>query len=73
MFIPVFIKDIVSYRVQYLRHIRDFFGLVYKIDVRQPSFGSDNVLQEDDLMMGGDKVMLTCSGVGFRNLSKVVL
>lgn len=62
-----------DYTVQYLRHIRDFFGLVYKIDVRQPSFGSDNVLQEDDLMMGGDKVMLTCSGVGFRNLSKVVL
>jgi len=69
----MFIKCMLCYRVQYLRHIRDFFGLVYKIDVRQPSFGSENVLQEDDLMSGGDKVLLTCTGVGFRNLSKVVL
>ena len=59
---------ILCYRVQYLRHIRDFFGLVFKIDVHKSGFGSEN----DDLMVGGDKVLLTCTGIGFRNLSKVV-
>jgi len=66
-------KNMLCYRVQYLRHIRDFFGLVYKIDVQRPSFGSENVPQEGDPILGGDKVLLTCTGVGFRNLSKVVV
>jgi len=68
----MFINE-MFYRVQYLRHIRDFFGLVYKIDVHQPTFGSENMSQENDLQLGGDKVLLTCTGVGFRNLSRVVL
>jgi len=60
-------------RIQYLRHIRDYFGLVYKIDVH-PS-GSEDISADEETVLkaGGDKVMLTCTGVGFRNLSRVVL
>jgi len=65
------LNEMLFYRVQYLRHIRDFFGLVYKVDVLQ--LGSANESEEDALKLGGDKVVLTCTGVGFRNLSRVVL
>ena len=55
-----------------MRHIRDFFGLVFKIDVEQLK-KDDGDCEDDELKLGGDKILLTCSGVGFRNLSKVVL
>jgi len=69
----MFISVMLFYRVHYLRHIRDFFGLVYKIDVQQPTVGSESVSQEDSLKLGGDRVLLATTGVGFRNLSRVVL
>lgn len=58
-----------DYALHYLRHIRDFFGLVYKIDVQQ----REKTSEDDDLKLGGDRVLLTCTGVGFRNLSRVLL
>jgi RNA 3'-terminal phosphate cyclase-like protein len=64
------------FRIQFLRHIRDFFGLVFKIDVQQmqtETAGDDTADEDHELKLGGDKVILTCTGVGYRNLSKVVL
>ncbi len=29
--------------------------------------------EDDEQALGGDKVLLTCVGVGFRNISKVIL
>ncbi|XP_052264676.1 RNA 3'-terminal phosphate cyclase-like protein isoform X2 [Dreissena polymorpha] len=53
-------------QIQYLRHIRDFFQVLFKVEV-------DPVKEEDeDLKKGGEKLLLTCVGVGYSNLSKKV-
>ena len=52
-----------NYTVQFLRHQKDFFGTVFKLE--------DHVEAEaEDLRMGAGKVKLTCVGMGFTNLSK---
>ncbi|XP_070564203.1 RNA 3'-terminal phosphate cyclase-like protein [Ptychodera flava] len=54
------------YTVQFLRHLRDFFQVMFKIETKSAE-------EDNDQKMGGDKVMLTCLGVGFSNLSKTIL
>ena len=52
-----------NYTVQYLRHQKDFFGTVFKLE--------DHVEPEaEELRLGAGKVKLTCVGMGFTNLSK---
>jgi len=53
------------YTVQCLRHVRDFMDLTFKLEtlVRDEE-------EENHLKMGADKVVLTCVGVGFTNMSK---
>ena len=54
-------------RIQFLRHLKDFFQVVFKMDV-------DKTAEDDaDLRLGAEKILLTCAGAGFRNLSKVTL
>ena len=56
------------FSMEFLRHMRDFFQVMFKLDVEH--------LEHDDSQTeqrrGADKVILTCVGVGFRNLSKVI-
>ncbi|XP_072023641.1 RNA 3'-terminal phosphate cyclase-like protein [Amphiura filiformis] len=58
------------YTIQFLRHIRDFFQLMFKIEVDK-STSNDDMDQAERL--GGDKVLLTCVGVGFTNINKTIL
>ena len=52
------------YTVQYLRHMRDFMNVVFKLETKTED-------EEDkELRMGTDKVLLTCVGTGITNLSK---
>ena len=55
------------FRIQYLRHIRDFFQVLFKVDQQQPTE------EEEDLRLGGEKLILTCVGVGFSNVSKAIM
>ncbi len=50
-----------NYTVSFLRHLKDVFQVVFKLD---------NVENDEDLSLGADKVSLACVGVGFTNLSK---
>ena len=59
------------FRINFLRHIKDFFGIMFKFDVDKPGQSEDD--DEEQPALGGDKVLLTCVGVGFRNLSKVTM
>ena len=70
---PNYVTNVLFYRIYYLRQIREFFGLVYKIDVHQSQCTSEDLSADDGVQLGGDKVLLTCTGVGFRNLSRVVV
>lgn len=51
------------FRIEFLRHIRDFFQIMFKIDVQKTL---------DDERKGGDKVLMTCVGVGYSNLNKTL-
>lgn len=44
---------------------------MFKFDVDKPGQSEDD--DEEQPALGGDKVLLTCVGVGFRNLSKVTM
>ncbi|XP_023687659.1 RNA 3'-terminal phosphate cyclase-like protein isoform X2 [Paramormyrops kingsleyae] len=52
-----------SYTIEFLRHIRDFFQIMFKIETQMP---------EEDSRRGGSKVLVTCVGAGFANISKTL-
>jgi 18S rRNA biogenesis protein RCL1 len=54
------------YTVQFLRHLRDFFGHTFKLESYKKS------KEEEELNTGANKVLVTCLGIGFINLSKRV-
>ncbi|KAL4235710.1 rRNA-processing endoribonuclease [Mactra antiquata] len=59
--------QLTDYTINYLRHIRDFFQVMFKVEAVE-------VKEEDeDLRLGGEKLILTCVGVGYTNLSKRIV
>lgn len=61
IFINMKLSFLCLYRIEFLRHIRDFFQIMFKIEVQKPL---------EDERKGGDKVLMTCVGVGYSNISK---
>ncbi|XP_067105823.1 RNA 3'-terminal phosphate cyclase-like protein [Osmerus mordax] len=51
------------YTIEFLRHVRDFFQIMFKIETQKPL---------DDERKGGDKVLMTCVGAGYANISKSI-
>ena len=69
----VVLGPLSNYTVHFLRHLKDSFQLVFKLetfDVLPSIEMKDNLDNEEDLQMGANKVLATCVGVGFTNLSK---
>lgn len=56
-----------TYTVHFLQHLRDFFSVTFKLE--NPDADDDD---EDDVR-GAQKVLLTCVGIGYTNISKRVL
>ncbi|XP_069700303.1 RNA 3'-terminal phosphate cyclase-like protein [Periplaneta americana] len=54
------------YTIQFLRHLKDFFGHSFKLESYKKSE------EEEELNTGANKVLITCLGIGFTNLSKRV-
>jgi hypothetical protein len=52
------------YTIQFLRHLRDFFGHTFRLESHKKSE------EEEELNTGANKVLVTCLGIGFMNLSK---
>ncbi|KAL4617368.1 RNA 3'-terminal phosphate cyclase-like protein [Arapaima gigas] len=59
----ILLGPLSPYTIEFLRHIRDFFQIMFKIEVQK---------QEDDSCKGGDKVLMTCVGAGYANISKTL-
>lgn len=59
----VHIASVVFCRIEFLRHIRDFFQIMFKIEQQKGD--------EDD-RKGGEKVLMTCVGAGYTNISKAL-
>ncbi|KAI4889833.1 hypothetical protein NFI96_024759, partial [Prochilodus magdalenae] len=51
------------YTIEFLRHIRDFFQIMFKIETQKA---------DEDEQKGGEKVLLTCIGAGYINISKTL-
>ena len=52
-------------RIQFLRHLKDFFQVMFKIQVQQADDGSQHG--------GKSKVLLSCVGVGYTNINKTMV
>ena len=61
----ILVGPLSPYAVQFLRHSRDFFSVMFKLETQRPAEEEDRALN-----LGADKVMMTCMGVGYTNLSK---
>ncbi|XP_073835750.1 RNA terminal phosphate cyclase 1 [Musca autumnalis] len=55
-----------SYTVHFLQHLRDFFSITFKLE--NPENEDD-----DDAVAGAQKVLMTCVGIGYTNISKRVI
>ncbi|RMC19469.1 hypothetical protein DUI87_04081 [Hirundo rustica rustica] len=49
-------------RIEFLRHLRSFFQIMFKIETKTA----------EEEHVGGEKVLMTCVGIGFCNLSKTI-
>ncbi|MBN3306707.1 RCL1 protein, partial [Amia calva] len=58
----LFLFFVILFSIEFLRHIRDFFQVIFKIETQN---------QEED-RKGGEKVLMTCVGAGYTNISKTV-
>jgi len=56
-----------AFSVKFLQHIRDFFGISFKLDTKT------NDEDEDEVNMGTTKVIMTCLGIGYTNINKRTL
>ena len=69
----VLIGPLSNYTVHFLRHLKDSFQSVFKLETYNPSSSDetkDDISNDENLQMGANKVVATCVGVGFTNLSK---
>uniref|UniRef100_A0A8C1FG59 RNA terminal phosphate cyclase-like 1 n=1 Tax=Cyprinus carpio carpio TaxID=630221 RepID=A0A8C1FG59_CYPCA len=56
-------QDVSKTLIEFLRHIRDFFEIMFKVEQQKPG---------EDEQKGGEKVLMTCVGAGYSNLSKTI-
>ena len=64
--------------MQFLRHMRDFFNLMYKIVVKEEEMsqtegGGREEEEEDENIIRRQLVTLSCVGIGFSNVSKGIM
>ena len=55
-----------NYTVNFLRHAKDFLGISFKLETFDPAADDED---DRDLRLGGNKVLLTCVGTNYRNIS----
>ena len=67
----VVLGPLSNYTVHFLRHLKDSFQVVFRLETYNSSpTGEPETDLDEELNMGANKVVATCVGVGFTNLSK---
>ena len=67
----VVLGPLSNYTVHFLRHLKDSFQAVFRLETFNSSpTGEPETDLDEELNMGANKVVATCVGVGFTNLSK---
>lgn len=62
----ILLGPLSDYTISFLQHLREFFGITFKLE----NYVADN---EDESVRGADKIVATCVGAGYTNLSKRTL
>lgn len=66
----VVVGPLSQYSISFLQLLRDFFGITFKLD----TFVEDKDIEDENLDEGASpKVVLTCVGIGYSNITKRVL
>ena len=52
----------------FLRHLRDFYGVVFRIE---PIRAQDNDDEDEETLELGKRYIMSCVGAGYSNLSKI--
>lgn len=64
-------------RIQFLRHMRDFFQIMYKVEVKEEDMETEleeeEEVEEERDTITRQSVTLSCVGVGFSNYSKGIM
>ena len=67
----VVLGPLSNYTVHFLRHLKDSFQVVFRLETfNSYPTGEPETDLDEELNMGANKVVATCVGVGFTNLSK---
>ncbi|XP_015779318.1 PREDICTED: RNA 3'-terminal phosphate cyclase-like protein [Acropora digitifera] len=65
----IFFICLLSNRIQFLRHLKEFFGVMFKIQAQKSEDDDD-----DDRKTGAEsKVLLSCVGVCYTNINKTMV
>nr|XP_045619769.1 RNA 3'-terminal phosphate cyclase-like protein [Procambarus clarkii] len=65
----IVLGPLAPYTMHFLRHLRDFFQVTFKIDeYKEKNFSFSD--ETPETRTGADKLLLTCIGVGYANISK---
>ncbi|XP_057301904.1 RNA 3'-terminal phosphate cyclase-like protein [Hydractinia symbiolongicarpus] len=60
----VLLGELTPYTIQFLRHMKDFFNIMYKIELMKKD------TEEESFRGSHEKYIVSCMGVGYTNLSK---
>ena len=66
----VVVGPLSQYSISFLQMLREFFGVTFKLDTFQEAKDEED---EDDDEGASPRVVLTCVGIGYSNISKRVL
>lgn len=61
----IVLGPLTEYSIALLQHLRDFFGITFKLAPYEP--------EDDSTENGANRVVLTCVGIGYSNISKRVI
>lgn len=56
-----------SYTVAILQHLKEFFGITFKIE-----YSDDQDIDKESIQKDFSRVKLTCVGIGYKNTTKRV-
>ncbi|XP_064385929.1 RNA 3'-terminal phosphate cyclase-like protein [Halichondria panicea] len=65
--------ELTEYSTQFLRHIKDFFQLAYKVEGKVEELGMEESNGDSEDCVSRQIVSLSCVGIGFSNFSKGIL
>ena len=72
LYSQIYVSMFILCRIQCLRHLKDFFTVMFKFDSEKVE-DRDGEEEKEGSRIGGDKITITCVGAGYRNLGKTVL